>query len=446
MSVEQLSLGAKAYLYAFPLVFDLEQVSRFLSTGVGAMAPAPLNTFSHARALSTPADDFVSINNDTLYSMAQLDLSAGPVTLTLPDSAGRYYVLQFVDTWTDNFAYVGQRATGTDQVEVVVAGPGQDAGISAAGRIVVHAPTDVVSIVGRWACDGVDDLPAVHALQDQMAVAAPRGGRGIPVVTPSGDDVLDFWEKFRVWSRAFPCAPRDRELEESFAELGITADVAVSDLPAERIARLRDAFAEGERVLEGALRSGTAPVVDGWQLSLHIFDYNLDYFEVGTIDAPEWRIEDPANRVITRAAAAKAGLWGNHAYEAAYLMTYVDDTGAQLSGEAEYTLRLSPPPPVGAFWSLTMYSLPDFYLVANELDRYSIGDRTPGLVYDEDGGVTIRIGRRRPDDPRAAANWLPAPQGAFRPLLRMYIPGEELFDGGYRLPPITRSESPRQTE
>ncbi|MGO4276340.1 DUF1214 domain-containing protein, partial [Paenibacillus sp. TAF58] len=164
---------------------------------------------------------------------------------------------------------------------------------------------------------------------------------------------------------------------------------------------------------------------------MHVFDYNLDYFEVGTIDAPQWRIEDPQTRVAVRASAALAGLWGNHGYEAVYIMTYVDAAGDALSGDHVYTLTLSPTPPVDAFWSLTMYSLPDFFLVQNELGRYSVGDRTPGIVYDDDGGLTITISRSRPSDAKAAANWLPAPEGGFRPILRMYAPRPVVFDLTY---------------
>ncbi len=90
----------QAYLYGFPLVFNLDQVTRYTTTGVGANPAARFNTFSHARTLAGPADTFVTINNDTLYSMAQVDLSVGPVELQVPDTAGRYYVLQFVDAWT----------------------------------------------------------------------------------------------------------------------------------------------------------------------------------------------------------------------------------------------------------------------------------------------------------------------------------------------------------
>ncbi|MEP6650353.1 MAG: DUF1254 domain-containing protein, partial [Lapillicoccus sp.] len=102
---------ADAFVYGFPLVYNLDQVRRYVDTGVGANPAAPLNTFSHARTLAGPADTFVTINNDTLYSMAQVDLSVGPVTLHVPDTQGHCYVLQFLDAWTNNFTYVGHRAT-----------------------------------------------------------------------------------------------------------------------------------------------------------------------------------------------------------------------------------------------------------------------------------------------------------------------------------------------
>ena len=80
-----------------------------------------------------------------------------------------------------------------------------------------------------------------------------------------------------------------------------------------------------------------------------------------------------------------AGLWGNHGYEADYGLIWVDADGAPLDGTHRYELRFATPPPVDAFWSLTMYDVPDFHLVANPIDRYSIGDRTPGLRTAEDG-------------------------------------------------------------
>ena len=109
---EQLTeLATEAYVVGFPLVFDLEQVARFTQEGIGDIPAAPFNMFGHARKLAGPDDRFVSVNNDTLYSIAQVDLSVGPVRLTVPEAGDRYHVLQFVDAWTNNFAYIGTRAT-----------------------------------------------------------------------------------------------------------------------------------------------------------------------------------------------------------------------------------------------------------------------------------------------------------------------------------------------
>ena len=106
-------LAAAAYVIGFPLVFDLEQVLRYVTTGIGVNPAAPFNSFSHARSLSGPDDHFVSLNNDTLYSMGELDVTGGPLLLRVPDTGERYDVFQFVDAWTNNFAYIGMRATGT---------------------------------------------------------------------------------------------------------------------------------------------------------------------------------------------------------------------------------------------------------------------------------------------------------------------------------------------
>ena len=119
-------------------------------------------------------------------------------------------------------------------------------------------------------------------------------------------------------------------------------------------------------------------------------------------------------------------------------MGYEDGDGGQLSGSHRYTLRFGRTPPVGAFWSVTMYDIPDFYLVANPIGRYSIGDRTAGLHTAEDGSLTIVLQHDEPSTPAERANWLPTPAGDFRPILRMYEPDEAVFDGSYELPPVTR--------
>jgi hypothetical protein len=90
-------LVGEAFIYGYPLVADMDEVVRFTQSGMGSVPAAGFNEFSHARSLAGPKDTFVTINNDTLYSIAQFDLSAGPLFLDVPDAAGRYYVLQFID-------------------------------------------------------------------------------------------------------------------------------------------------------------------------------------------------------------------------------------------------------------------------------------------------------------------------------------------------------------
>src|SRR5690242_6771028 len=190
------ALASDAYVDGFPLVFNLGQIQRFSEEGLGSLPPSPFNTFSHARALAGPGETFVSVNNDTVYSSGPLDLTAGPLRLDVPDAGGRYYVLQFVDAWTNNFAYVGRRATGTAAGSFWIVPPGW-AGELPGELPVIRAPTAVAMIVGRWAVDGEADLPAVHALQDALRLTALDGAAptGLPRPDPGVPEDLRFFEQ-----------------------------------------------------------------------------------------------------------------------------------------------------------------------------------------------------------------------------------------------------------
>ena len=432
-------LAARAYLYGFPLVFDLEEVDRFGKRGMGSLAAAPFNQFAHATQLAGPQDTFVSINNDTVYSIAQVDVSGGPVRLRVPDTDGRYYVLQFVDAWTNNFAYVGHRATGTEAGSYLLVAHDWDG--PEGNATAIHLPTNVATIVGRWAVDGEGDMPAVRELQAALTLETTGGeGAGLPQPDSRVSDDLQFFEKLRVWIQAFPPAARDIAFQQEFAPLGLLeAESPYLQPDPDLLAALRDGLATGKQNLEAGLTHGSSPAINGWKLTYHVFDYNLDYFEIGALDDPAWKLEDPKIRYVERALAARGGLWGNHGYEAAYAMTWDDGDGDPLDGNQSYRLRFPTTPPVRAFWSVTMYDLPEFFLVANPIDRYSIGDRTPGLVYDDDGSLTIVMQAEPPTAPDDRANWLPTPTGPFRPILRMYEPEAAVFDGTYELPPIVRA-------
>jgi hypothetical protein len=431
-------LAAEAFIYGFPLVFDLRQVQRIAREGLGNLPATGVNDFGHAGRLAGPEEKFVTINNDTLYSIAQIDVSGGPVRLQIPDTHDRYYVMQFIDAWTNNFAYVGHRATGTHAQSYLLIAPDWD-GDAPDGVPVIRFPTTIGTILGRWAVSGPDDVPAVVALQRATTLTESAPGRGIPQPDGRAPEHLRFWEELRVAVQSFPPAERDRAYQERFAPLGLFEPESPYVNPSEHLAAaLREGVAKGNQILETAPQKTSAPKQNGWNLTYHIFDYNLDFFEVGTIDDPKWKADSGQLRYLRRAAAARAALWGNHAYEAAYAQVYVDSEGEQLNGTHSYELRFASPPPCGAFWSVTMYDRPDFYLVPNPIERYSIGDRTPGLHTAADGSLTIVLQHDDPDEPERKANWLPAPAGEFRPILRMYEPDDTILDGSYELPPITR--------
>ncbi len=430
-----------SFIYGYPLVYDLDEVAGFVQGGGHLPVAAPWNTFGYARDLLGPETKFVSPNNDTLYVMAMCDVRDNPVTLEVPATGSRYYVLQFVDAWTNNFAYVGRRATGTDAGRFLLVAAGHDGEVPD-GVTVIEAPTGVFTIVGRVQVDGPDDLAAVRALQDEFRLISHDPTvvpAGVPVADPSVADDLRWWETFRVQLAAFPPPAGDAEFLATCERLGLTDErTPYADPSPELRALLVEAERSGRETID-ALMAGGSNLVNGWREAAHFFDYNLDFFEVGTIDAPEWKIADRTTAYATRAVAARAGLWGNHGYEADYFITFVDADGAQLNGAHTYELRLETPPPVDAFWSLTMYDTPDFFLVGNPIDRYSIGDRTPGLVTAEDGSITLLLQAGSPGAD-LEGNWLPTPAGDFRPIMRLYQPGPDVLAGHYELPAIRRTD------
>jgi hypothetical protein len=144
----------------------------------------------------------------------------------------------------------------------------------------------------------------------------------------------------------------------------------------------------------------------------------------------------PGNGILLRAACAKILPAVNVAQEAAYWTTTVDSTGRALSGRHNYVLHFPAGqlPPNDAFWSLTMTDVVG-YMLSNPIDRYSVGDQS-GLVPNADGSIDIYIQSTAPAGHES--NWLPAPAGKFKLMLRAYLPGRAILDGEYHVPPVIK--------
>jgi Protein of unknown function (DUF1214) len=189
---------------------------------------------------------------------------------------------------------------------------------------------------------------------------------------------------------------------------------------ADLVAILTEASCTGQATVDVLAPERVAASVNGWLHRLHSFAYNTHRLELGTINRPEWKIP---NRE-----------WANEV-DGAY--AFVDDRGEPLTGARRYVIHFEQTPPVDAFWALTMYDATNDSLVKNPIDRYAIGDRTPGLRYNADGSLDLYLQHASPGAEQEA-NWLPTPAGAFLPTLHMYQPQEAVRDGRYVLPPITR--------
>jgi hypothetical protein len=218
--------------------------------------------------------------------------------------------------------------------------------------------------------------------------------------------------------------PDEKELREKFATIGIgpDGDFDPDAMSPENLQAVKDGMADAWAELTTFQKDklNTGEVTSGQLFGTHA--------ELG-------------NNYLYRMAGSVLGIYGNVAAEAMYPVIATDSTGAPLTGADSYTLRFAPGqlPPVNSFWSLTMYKMPQSLLVANPINRYLINSpMLPNLIKDPDGGITIHVQNQSPGADKEA-NWLPAPDGPFQLILRLYWPKEEALNGTWKAPQAVKS-------
>lgn len=446
-SGEQLEeIAFEAYQYAYPLVtMDVTKLqATHVPDAIGTPMRAPVNQFAHFRSYPTgKARSVVRFNFDTLYSFAWLDLRAEPMVVSVPDS-DRYHLVPMLDMWTDVFAVPGTRTTGNRAGDFALVPPGWDGAVPD-GLEVLNAPTPIVWVMGRVQCNGPDDLPTVHAIQDRFRIvplsrwgrrnaaadAAPDTAIGevvpdkdIDDLTPPLDQVnamsgVELLTYFAHLAAVHPPHAHDYPIRERMRTIGL---VLGNPFAADALEpTVRGAIDAGARAaLTDLLRSTTDGSLGTWSgswMTIQGGTYGTDYRR--------------------RAMVAMAGLGCNLPEDALYPGTATDGAGEQLTGAHRYVLEFPPGqlPPAQAFWSLTMYD-EDGFQVPNPIDRFAIGDRD-ALQYDADGSLRLYIQHERPELDREG-NWLPAPTGPFQPMLRIYSPRAQAVRHGLTLPPVRR--------
>jgi hypothetical protein len=443
-------LGVDAYLYLYPLVI-MDLTRRQMTNVPAGKQPGfgPPNTFNNLPEYP-PANLKVVVrpNFDTLYSVAWLDLTKEPIILSVPDTNGRYYLLQMLDMWTDVFASPGWRTTGTQAQHFLVAPAGWRPDLR--DRFIeefrlpretqrINAPTSHVWIIGRTKTDGPQDYDAVHEIQAGYKITPlsewDRTARTVEVKPDPNVDMktpaklqVDAMpgDKFFAYAAELLKANRPHLTDEPIIaqmkkigiEPGKSFDIEKVS-PAVQTA-LDAAPANGQRLMEWKLPS-IARVANYWSMNTDTMGVYGNYY-------------------LKRAIIAQQALGANVPQDAVYPMNLGDQAGRPLDGINKYVLQFDKNalPPVSAFWSVTLYD-PEGYQVANPLNRFAVSSWMP-LKYDPDGSLTLYFQNESPGKDKEA-NWLPAPKGAFNLLMRLYAPKSDVLTGKWNPPPVTKTEA-----
>lgn len=399
-----------AFIYTLPLIEVATTRQRGMSLG------QRMGAFTHVRNLATPKHRAVTTpNTDTLYSTAHIDLSAGPVTITLPAAGERYLSLALMDAYTNNFAVLGTRTTGPEGGTFRMVGP-RDA---MEGWNIVRSPTDHVWALARILVEGPHDLEAARAVQAGISMQGPACEPPGPFAA-RGADWAEYFASASTLMALNPPPVTDLAILRRIAPLGLSEGFDAGRFSKAQAAEIDAGFAEGRKAVRGG--GGLAGnFIGGWSYpSAALGDFGQDYGLRGTV--------------------ALGGLAALPPAEAMYLQGEGPLPGMLFDGSKAWRLHFPAGGhlPVDSFWSLSLYEATDdgqFFFWDNPLNRYAIGDRTPGLVTNADGSLDIWIGHASPGEGREG-NWLPAPAAPFALFMRAYLPRAELLQGYYRMPAL----------
>jgi hypothetical protein len=427
-------IAKQAYIYGFPMVDNYRIQYSYFVDKQDSNYKGAWNQLLSLAGVATPADTAIQTpNSDTPYSFVGADLRAEPLVLTIPPiEAGRYFSVQFIDAYTYNFAYVGSRATGNGGGTYLLAGPGWRGEKPAGITDVIQSNTEFAFVAYRTQLFSPDDLDNVKKIQEGYGARPlsaflnqppPDAPPAIDFVKPLSPDEQKtsprFFDILNFTLRYAPTLPIDKDLRARFATIGIgpdgtfDADTLTPEIRTAIEGGMADAWAEFDNLQKDKINTGQVTTAD-------------------LFGTPE----EMGDKYLYRMAGAVLGIYGNTQQEAIYPFFPNDSTGAALNGANSYIYRFAPGqlPPVNAFWSLTMYKLPESLLVANPIDRYLINSpMLPSLKADADGGYTLYVQNESPG-PEQESNWLPAPDGPFQLLLRLYWPKEEALDGKWQAP------------
>ncbi|MCW8278870.1 DUF1254 domain-containing protein [Pseudomonas sp. PCH199] len=440
---EARGIAKEAYLYGFPVVEMYKTLYTQAVDKKSSNFKAPFNQIGNtAKAFTAKDTAFVSPNADTPYSFVWMDLRAEPLVLTLPRiDEHRYYSVQLIDAYTQNFAYLGTRSTGNSGGHFMVAGPNWQGQQPLDIDRLLRSETNIAYALYRTQLLDEKDLAKVKQIQKGYKVEtlsrydkhkAPPAAAKIdwPKPMPTMSDTPDLFRYLNFMLAFAPAQDVEKDLLARFKTIGIEAGKPFD------LIRLS---ADQRKALEDGISDAKAEFAE-------LQKTKFDTHELSSSVAFGTRDHLNGN-YLYRYAGANMGIFGNSAEEANYIPYFVDKDSKPLdASKHDYTLHFDKGalPPAEAFWSLTMYNAKNKLLVANPLNRYLINSpMVPDLKVDADGGLTLYLQNKAPAKD-LQSNWLPAPNGPFYSVLRLYLPTPAVASGQWQMPSLTPVNQQKQ--
>jgi hypothetical protein len=418
------AIAEEGFIFGLPIIMNYLVMYEYAVDKNSGQFKAPFNQILNERRVFTWEDTAIPTpNSDTPYSLAWMDLRAEPIVISVPAvDKNRYYSVMLNDGNTFNYGYIGSRATGNDAGSYLIVGPKWQGDTPPGIKHVFRATTDFSLAVFRTQLIDAGDMPNVIKVQDGYVVQPLSAflKQPAPPAAPAIDwpkidkDLIktEFFEYLDFALQFAPATPDEAAIRAKLASIGIGAGRKFNfkDLSIEHKAAILLGMKEGDKkVTERADKIGK--MINGWSVGSSFGD--RDFYK------GDW---------LLRAAAARAGIYGNNAVEAMYPLTKTLADGTALDGSKhKYTLTFAKDqfPPVNAFWSVTMYDGKNQLLVKNPINRYLINSPMLGqMKKNSDGGITLYVQKDSPGKDKEP-NWLPAPDGPIYMVMRLYWPKTE---------------------